>query len=150
MLPIAVQSCCIAPSTGYFISCSRVDIMNKINTWYFAHFRVQALLQDSSARLQAAKQDAEAKNAETIAELEKFRRAFTGDTLGWAAATDEKGKPYYYNSETGEHVALFRKILRTHGCNQYPNQAPEPLLSFYVRTSMHAPSTHPSIHSFIR
>ncbi|CAM9385522.1 unnamed protein product, partial [Ectocarpus sp. 12 AP-2014] len=60
------------------------------------------LLQDSSARLQAAKEHADAKNAEIVAELDKFRRAFTGDPLGWAAATDEHGKPYYYNSETGE------------------------------------------------
>lgn len=62
---------------------------------------LQDLLQDSSARLQAAKEDADAKNAEIVAELDKFRRAFTGDPLGWAAATDEQGKPYYYNSETG-------------------------------------------------
>lgn len=61
----------------------------------------QALLQDSSARLRAAKEEAESKNAALIAELDKLRRAFTGDSLGWAAATDEQGKPYYYNSETG-------------------------------------------------
>ncbi|CAM9330763.1 unnamed protein product, partial [Ectocarpus sp. 4 AP-2014] len=60
------------------------------------------LLQDSSARLQTAKEHADAKNAEIVAELDKLRRAFTGDPLGWAAATDEHGKPYYYNSETGE------------------------------------------------
>lgn len=64
-------------------------------------YALQDLLQDSSARLQAAKEDADAKNAEIVAELDKFRRAFTGDPLGWAAATDEQGKPYYYNSETG-------------------------------------------------
>ncbi|CAB1117154.1 unnamed protein product [Ectocarpus sp. CCAP 1310/34] len=63
--------------------------------------KVVDLLQDSSARLQAAKEHADAKNAEIVAELDKLRRAFTGDPLGWAAATDEHGKPYYYNSETG-------------------------------------------------
>lgn len=65
---------------------------------------VQDLQQDSSARLQAAKEDADAKNVEIVAELDNFRRAFAGDPLGWAAATDEQGKPYYYNSETGEQL----------------------------------------------
>lgn len=69
----------------------------------------QDLQQDFAARLQAAKEDADAKNAEIIAELDKFRRAFAGDPLGWATATDEQGKPYYYNSETGKH--LLRSIL---------------------------------------
>lgn len=59
-------------------------------------------MQDCSARLQAAKEDADAKTVEIVAELDKFRRAFAGDPLGWSAATDEDGKPYYYNSETGE------------------------------------------------
>lgn len=69
---------------------------------YFPLRSLQDLMQDSSARLQAAKEDAEAKNAEIVAELDKFRRAFAGDPLGWSAATDEEGKPYYYNAETGE------------------------------------------------
>lgn len=67
-----------------------------------APFFVQDLQQDFSARFQAAKEDADAKNVEIVAELDKFRRAFAGDPLGWAAATDEQGKPYYFNSETGE------------------------------------------------
>lgn len=49
-----------------------------------------------------AKEEAESKNAALIVELDKLRRAFTGDPLGWVAGTDEQGKPYYYNSETGE------------------------------------------------
>lgn len=65
---------------------------------------MQDLQQDFSARLHAAKEDADAKNVEIVAELDKFRRAFTGDPLGWAAATDEQGKPYYYNSETGKQL----------------------------------------------
>lgn len=71
---------------------------------YFLFRAPQDLLQDSSARLQAAKDEADAKNLEIVAELDKFRRAFAGDTLGWAAATDEEGKPCYYNSETGEQI----------------------------------------------
>lgn len=63
---------------------------------------VQDLQQDFAARFQAAKEDADAKNVEIVAELDKFRRAFAGDPLGWAAGTDEEGKRYYYNSETGE------------------------------------------------
>lgn len=72
---------------------------------------VQDLQQDFSVRLQAAKVDADAKNVEIVAELDKFRRAFTGDPLGWAAATDEQGKPYYYNSETGESLNPQRGCL---------------------------------------
>lgn len=75
---------------------------------------LQDLLQDSSARLQAAKDEADAKNLEIVAELDKFRRAFTGDPLGWAAATDAEGKPYYYNSETGEQTPHLSRRKRQH------------------------------------
>ena len=63
---------------------------------------VQALLRESSDRLEAARKEAEAKNAEILAELDMFRRAFMGDTLGWSESKDEQGKPYYINSETRE------------------------------------------------
>lgn len=69
--------------------------------YVYLSYNYQALLQDSSARLQAAKEEAESKNAALIAELDKLRRAFSGDPLGWVAGTDEQGKPYYYNPETG-------------------------------------------------
>lgn len=82
---------------------SLLYVQHDPNTCAAAH-ALQDLLQDSSARLQAAKDDADAKNVEIVAELDKFRRAFTGDPLGWAAATDEQGKPYYYNSETGKNI----------------------------------------------
>lgn len=74
---------------------------------------MQALLQDANARLQAAREDAEAKNATIVAELDKVRRAFNGDPLGWAAAVDDQGKTYYVNSETGESAlpALLRLIV---------------------------------------
>lgn len=75
------------------------------------YLHLQALQQDFSARLAAAKEDAEFKNVEIVAELEKFRRAFTGDTLGWAAAKDEQGKAYYYNSETGEPLTSHLNCL---------------------------------------
>ena len=64
--------------------------------------KVEKLQKDAKDELEEVQADCDQKIQDLTSQLDKLRRAMTGDACGWAKKKDKSGDLVYENAETGE------------------------------------------------